>query len=133
MDIASQSYTSYGAARDAGALGKWKWLPSDLPESARDIREMHDVDTNEVWFSYQDPSGNAPSKCEKIRWADIRAPRDSRTREVAEFDRQIASSHMSGGQLYRCVGESYGYQLAVNPKSGRAYGWSRGDIDGHNR
>ncbi len=35
-------------ARASGAVARG-WVPNDLPESATDLRERHDLDTNEVW------------------------------------------------------------------------------------
>jgi hypothetical protein len=46
------SYASYTEAQRVGALGPGGWIPEFLPASATDIREQHDIDTNELWLSF---------------------------------------------------------------------------------
>lgn len=128
MDVSSQNYKSHAEASDAGALGKGMWLPGGLPKNAVDIREAHDVDTNEVWFSYSDTSNETPSECSEIAWVGVLAPRVRRVTEIDEFSRNVRSLQRSGrGHLYRCRGEEYDYYLAVDPRSNQAFGWSLGD------
>jgi hypothetical protein len=38
-------------ATASGAVARG-WIPGDLPNSVTDVRELHDVDTNEVWGSF---------------------------------------------------------------------------------
>jgi hypothetical protein len=46
------SYASYSEAEGAGALGPGSWIPEFLPVSAIDIREQHNIDTNERWLRF---------------------------------------------------------------------------------
>src|SRR5690606_32595487 len=49
-------YADLATAEEAGAISRG-WLPADLPHSARDIREAHDLDTNEGWVALRfDPA-----------------------------------------------------------------------------
>ena len=43
-------YASLGDALDSIEAG---WIPRYLPASARDIRERHDVESNEIWISFR--------------------------------------------------------------------------------
>jgi hypothetical protein len=45
-------YGSFGEARNAGALDPGKWFPTLLPETAMDITEQHNIDTNEMWLAF---------------------------------------------------------------------------------
>lgn len=41
-------------ARSSGVVARG-WVPSQLPESATGLRELHDTDTNEVWGTFRLP------------------------------------------------------------------------------
>lgn len=53
MDTMKASYPDYQSAINAGAVGEGRWVPAFLPQSARDIQEQHDIDTNEVWLFFR--------------------------------------------------------------------------------
>ena len=53
-------YESFGEARNAGAVGAGKWLPTLVPETAMDITEQHNIDTNEMWLAFAF-SGSLPT------------------------------------------------------------------------
>ncbi len=57
------SYASYEEARRAGAVERG-WIPSLVPAGALNIREKHDLDTNEVWgvFDFADADVEALQK-----------------------------------------------------------------------
>lgn len=45
-------YSNIDAARKAGAVQKG-WIPSVIPESATEIYERHNLDTNRVWMRFR--------------------------------------------------------------------------------
>ena len=45
IDMKSASYADYSAVEATGAIGRG-WIPVFLPESAKDVREKHNLDTN---------------------------------------------------------------------------------------
>jgi hypothetical protein len=53
MDTVEAVYPSFAAAAQAQAIGDEKWIPSFVPRSATDIREIHNLDTNEVWLAFR--------------------------------------------------------------------------------
>lgn len=55
-DVYEAHYEDLPAARSAGAIEQG-WLPTVLPADAVDIREVHDIDTNETWGCFSAPSG----------------------------------------------------------------------------
>lgn len=57
------SYGTYAEAKSRGALESGKWLPGFLPASAKEIREEHDIDTNELWVAFSFVEFNAPASC----------------------------------------------------------------------
>lgn len=56
MEVASTGYADRNEAIARDAIGKSKWLPEWLPEDAVNIREAHDMDTNESWLVFHSTS-----------------------------------------------------------------------------
>ena len=52
-------YESYLAAVESDALGKGRFIPDLLPESAFDIYETHDLDSNEAWVAFRYAPGDS--------------------------------------------------------------------------
>jgi hypothetical protein len=52
LDTVESRYLNYKDALDSGAIGDGGWLPVFLPTSAMDIKEYHNIDTNEVWLAF---------------------------------------------------------------------------------
>jgi hypothetical protein len=50
-------YKTFAEAQADDAIGRG-WLPTFLPASATDIREIHNLDTNARWLSFHAPSGD---------------------------------------------------------------------------
>lgn len=126
-DFTSTSYESYAKAQIVEALGAAAWLPGTLPRSAVDIRETHNVFTNEIWFSYLSTSNDPPDKCNSRMVSELKFPRARNVREITLFHRDLNLLKKSGRAIYyRCRDEEYDYYLAVDSESGRAFGWSPG-------
>jgi hypothetical protein len=91
-------FQTYADAKRAGALGPGKWLPAFLPASATEIREEHDIDTNELWVAFtlgrdfSAPSSCSPSLDKAV--ADDRGP---------QWWRQAAKAMGSPIQFYQCT------------------------------
>ena len=127
-EVSSARYSSYADAAYVGALGAYKWLPSLIPSTATAIRESHDVDSNEVWFTFGFENGFDPlqhSCTATTRGAiSMRIPHrwDRFPKFVKIARNEIANTEM---QLYACQGDSFPFFLALNRKERRAIGWSK--------
>lgn len=58
-------FTTYADVEKSGIFARG-WLPEYLPRSARKITEQHDLDTNEVWASFEfdrNDIASVSSKC----------------------------------------------------------------------
>jgi hypothetical protein len=91
-------FATYADAKNAGALGRDKWLPEFLPVSAIEIREQHDIDTNALWvtFSFGD-AFHAPPTCSpstREATSDNEGPR---------WWQQAAAALDSPIQFYQCT------------------------------
>lgn len=54
-DTYESHHPDYGSVRDAKLI-EHGWLPPILPKSARDVRELHVLDTNRMWFCFTLPT-----------------------------------------------------------------------------
>ncbi|WP_372015496.1 hypothetical protein [Pseudoxanthomonas sp. 10H] len=75
--------SSYASLADAGRSGAVEkgWIPAWLPPEAVDIREVHDIDTNEsmLAFSYDPRQGwRLSGHCQPVDVARVPSPRFSR-------------------------------------------------------
>jgi hypothetical protein len=66
----SQSFATYDELVQRNALQSG-WFPAWLPASSHDIREAHDIDTNQSMLSAQvgDPSWRLPASCHAVATA----------------------------------------------------------------
>jgi hypothetical protein len=95
------SYSSFADAKRGGAVDKG-WIPAWLPSSATDIREMHDIDTNEsmLTFTYDtQQSWELPGDCQPVNYRQIPSPRFAR--------KWWPNSHSleQAYEFYRCKGD----------------------------
>ncbi|MDR6672919.1 hypothetical protein [Xanthomonas sp. 1678] len=103
FEVSSVEYIDRHDAESRKAIGESKWLPTWLPEDAVNIRETHDVDTNESWLVFNPRSGSLalPVTCKPIS-----VPEKSSEYMMRRFPRfaQDAWSRASGrvGIFYLC-------------------------------
>ena len=126
-EVSTVSYTSYDEAKSREAIGAYKWLPSLIPTSARDIRESHDVDSNEVWFTFlfDGKFEPPPDMCSGVNRSEIVMRTPKRWDRFPTFVRDARSQALQPGMsLFACHGESYRFFLAIDKAERRVIGWS---------
>jgi len=67
------SYADLAAAERAGAIQRG-WVPDWLPQSARGLREVHNLDTNQNMLAFRyDPSDQlaVPKSCSPVRPSEV--------------------------------------------------------------
>jgi hypothetical protein len=104
-----ESYPDVQAVRADGAIDRG-WVPDWIPEGARNIREIHKIDTSESILSFEispDARWTLPSKCQPVAYPKITAPRLDRDWWPADSDLQHSF------QLHRCPGEVDGLDVYV--------------------
>ncbi|QDL28371.1 hypothetical protein EGM71_11665 [Stenotrophomonas maltophilia] len=103
MEVSSTEYADRNQAVSRQAIGESKWLPSWLPEDAVNIRETHDMDTNESWLVFR-PTGGVLALPEDCRLVSRPEMSDARVmRRFPQFARSAWSRASSyGGQFYLC-------------------------------
>jgi len=124
-DVLERAYASREEVVRDGAIGRG-WIPAWIPESARDIREVHNVDTNvsQLAFAYGvfDASDVSPG-CAPAVPATVILPRTSMTNWWPKALRR-SSPELDRFSLFECreEREPHAY-LAVDAKDSKAYFW----------
>jgi hypothetical protein len=131
LDTRESAYATLAEARAAGALARG-WVPEYLPASAREIRERHNVDTNEVWGRFEfDANDRAPTAraCRSIDVGQLNLP-GAETRgtawwaEMLRTDPSAAAEHF---ELHACGTSpqtSHRRYLAVHRRMPTAFYWT---------
>lgn len=75
-ELVESNYPTYQQAAQSGAIESG-WLPAFLPESASNIRESHDPETNQVWVSFEFPQEEIESFaafCTSVSYDQVTLP-----------------------------------------------------------
>lgn len=65
LDFRSGSYATFTEAESAGLFRGW--VPANVPRSAYDIREVHDLDSNDCCASFRLPAADVESFAATLR------------------------------------------------------------------
>ncbi|WP_288495932.1 hypothetical protein [uncultured Stenotrophomonas sp.] len=122
MEVASTEYADRNQVVSRQAIGESKWLPSWLPEDAVNIRESHDIDTNESWLVFRLTSGvlTLPEECRLVSRPEMS---DARVmRRFPPFARNAWSRASSyGGKFYLCPEGNAGRWVMRDEELGLVY------------
>ena len=98
-DVLDASYATQAEAVSAGAVQRG-WIPAWVPPEARDLREVHSVDTNESVLLFILPAG--------LNWRPPGSCRDADAGEFSEpaFARDWIPELGAGYSYYSCPSPS---------------------------
>ena len=124
-EVVERSYASREDVVRAGAIDRG-WIPAWIPESARDIREVHNVDTNvsQLAFAYRsfDIAQVGPG-CAKATPNGIVLPRHSMAAWWPN-ELRVGSSQLERFSFFACPQEREPHAyLAVDEGHSKAYFW----------
>lgn len=124
METEEVSYPNYRSAVKVGAIGEGKWIPALLPQSAENIRESHNLDTNEIWLFFQFNLSELPlliKDCTKTIKSEIVYPRKSSGDWWSQILIQKSGTQQTevAYQYYRC---NKGV-MAIDLKKGEVFYW----------
>lgn len=128
-DRQESSFASVKEARSSGSVARG-WVPNELPESATDLRELHDSDTNEVWGTFRLPGGEqGPSvrltrvDADKMNGHMVRSPRASWWPEALTGNVDSRVLEKNGLELYSTPAP-FEFWIAIDRNGGRGFFWS---------
>jgi hypothetical protein len=113
------SYSSFAEAQSSGAITRG-WVPEWLPPTSKDIREVHDIDTNRLMVSFVFPKKSAvalPVNCKRIDPSTPPAPPFTKTWWPSDVPASRLSTYRHS--FFQC-GKSF---VAVSESLGEAYIW----------
>jgi hypothetical protein len=107
VETSTNQYSNYKEAVADGALQRG-WLPRNLPDSAHNIVETHNSDTNELWAKFQLDQADINGflgHCEEA--IDLRLPSAARAKKMAAWWPEALMDKKGGQwpstmQAYRC-------------------------------
>lgn len=127
LEVTSESYDSYSEVAAIAGIFDAGWIPIWLPKSATNIKETHDIDTNEAWLTFVFSSNDDffSSSCVLTPRSEIVLPVESTIDRFPSFVRDIRSRLKEDMSLlmYVCNGATSRI-LAVDKDSNTAYVWS---------
>lgn len=119
-DVQEAKYSSQIEAAKAGAMDQG-WIPRWLPEEASNIREVHNLDSNESLMSFTLPAQHQwapPAACQPAEAAQLPAP---------AFERNWAPKKLDGYTTYACAepdsGSGVRHALAIAPDRSNVLYW----------
>ena len=124
-------YATRAQAAAAGAFARG-WLPPFLPPSARAIRDVHDLDTNERWLRFEADSAELATLAAHLTplaWGVARRSAARRPRTAGmDWPPELAEQQLVTARSTRLLGyyrdPAAAYCLAIEWRTGRAWGWS---------
>ncbi len=126
MEVVETTYLNFEGAVNAKAIGDRKWIPGFLPPSATSIREVHNIDTNEVWLFFRLDSADIPTiinSCKKILGRDVLFPRKSPGNWWPYALTQHPEDSRKAEIIYEYYGCTQGGVIAINRKKSEAHFW----------
>lgn len=123
-EVTASYYETYRELASVSNIFQSGWIPRWLPDTASQIRETHDIDTNETWIAFNfDRNDSFYLKCNRLDRGNVIVPARG---DFKRFPRFVAESienmHEESVVFYNCD-KSATHNLAVNKEISRAYVW----------
>jgi hypothetical protein len=129
FETAMSEFATYEDAKKSGAIGESKWLPDWLPKTATNIREVHNIDTNQVWLEFRVDTASVLTAqgceaVEKSRYRD-RLPNLAESLAAKLGHEVSVLIGQEEAQLYICtnqIGAKWG--VIFQPSSRSVWSWN---------
>lgn len=121
-EVQESAYATLAEAKADGAMQRG-WIPEWVPDSAVDIREIHDLDINHSALSLRftpNAPWNVPKDCEKIIPSSAGKP----TMRLSSWPRDVPPTPVVTPRhaYFKCV-EGF---VAINTTQGELFLWTHG-------
>lgn len=124
LEVTESYYEAYEKVAEIPNVFDVGWIPAWLPKTAKQIKESHDIDTNEVWITFEfSASDKFYETCLSLKKSAIDLPSEQRINRFPGFVAKALSSIKSKAvDFYQCDKDSNRY-LAIDDQSMRGYIW----------
>lgn len=124
------TYTSRQAAEQAGAFSRG-WLPAFLPSSASDLRELHNLDSNESLLRFSFMPADLPTitaSLQPVSESELCPPPFQGLRRPAWWPKDLVGAQRGGLRFFRSTAALAGPQtpagwFAVDAARGIGFFW----------
>ena len=113
-DVVDERHATWAEAKTAGALQRG-WIPSFVPESAKDLHDVHDLDTNAQTLSFAAPGLALAAMGESL--VLLSPEQQTEARSVITWP---GSDVAEGVEFYAACDTAAAGYVAVDVKAGRA-------------
>ena len=126
LEMIERSYGTLADAVKAEAVGNDKWIPTLLPPSATEIKEVHNIDTNETWLTFRFDFWQVSTidkRCKRVGIETLaRARKRPRPWWPESLVRGAAKTQPNGQyRYYQCGAKSF---LSIDSVNNMAYYWT---------
>ncbi len=122
MEMPERAYDSKAEVVRDGAIQRG-WVPQWLPETARDIREKHDLDTNISQLTFRFDALGPEQLAESCRPIDREAVPMPRKTLVDWWPSELRDSPATSFSFHACADDSSTAYLAIDERQRRACFW----------
>ena len=123
------TFASVKDARSSGEIARG-WVPSDLPDSFMDLRELYNLDTNEAWGTFRIPSSERSSaitltrvKTSSVNGLSVRSPGVNWWPDTLSGNLDGHVLEESGFEIYSSAAP-VPFWIAINRTEGRGFFWA---------
>ena len=129
-------YADRVAAEAAGVFARG-WLPETIPPGAQDLREVHDLDSNERWVYFRAPEAElrqlvstlAVSSYDAVAVSPSQPPAWTGLDWPSELKRGFWHTRRDYSLLGLFRDQPGGYCYAIEWRTGRSWGWACPDTN----
>ncbi len=124
FEITESYYDTYEKIAAVPNIFDVGWIPRWLPKTAKQIKESHDIDTNETWITFEfSISDKFYETCLSVKKSDVDLPSEQRVNRFPSFVAEALSSIKNNAiDFYQCDKDGNRY-LAIDGQRMRGYIW----------
>lgn len=126
FEVTYSTFDSYNEMESIPNIFEASWVPGWLPKTASEIKESHDVDTNEAWLVFNfSPSDRFYKSCQEMEYEHVLLPQIRQSVRYPEFVRKLTKKiRTSTEYFYQCGNDSSRF-LAIDHENMRGFIWTR--------
>lgn len=124
IEVTESSYNTYEEMASISNIFESGWIPSWLPKTASQIKESHDIDTNEAWMTFNFSSSDKfYTNCQIMKRTDVLLPTKKMKNRFHNFVSNLMVAVQNNAVVFYRCDDNISRFLAVDQTNIRAYIW----------